>query len=259
MTDTAESGRLEPVRYDEEDKYLLRNPREIRQVLDALAEKRVLLTAHAAPRNHSFPSSVIGIAEDEELIYIDGSINETINRSVIEAHHVTCVSQLDRIHIQFRITGLERTEVDGQIAFVAALPEQLLRLQRRDHYRLQVPLTQTMTCEIPLLRAEGRAEYTPLRVLDISGGGLALAVPGDHPDFRPFREYAACRLHLPEGDTLELRMMFKNLFRQMNQNGTESWRAGCQFTELPRGADVQIQRYSFRMERLRSARERGAA
>ncbi len=53
--------------------------------------------------------------------------------------------------------------------------------------------------------------------------------------------------------------MVKSLHSQLNQNGTESWRAGCQFTDLPRGADALIQRYIFRLERQRSARERGAA
>lgn len=259
MTETAEPDRIEPVRYDEEDKYLLRSEREIRQVLNALAEKRALVSAHAAPRNHGFPTSVIGLSEDGEHVHIDGSLNEAINRSVAECHHLTLVSQLDRIHIQFRLAGLERMELDGQVAFRAPLPTQLLRLQRREHFRLQVPLTQSLTCTLPHLREQGRIENVAYRVVDISVGGLALAVPADHPDYRPYREYTGCRLQLPDCDPLEVRLMIRNLFRQVSPNGVESWRAGCQFTELPRGGDVLVQRYIFRMERQRSARERGVA
>ena len=143
--------------------------------------------------------------------------------------------------------------------YVADLPETLLRLQRREYYRLQVPVTQPLECAIPQHHPDGETTYERYRVLDISGGGIALAVQAENPTLRPYREFPDCLLYLPDGGPLSLRLMVKSLHSQLNQNGTESWRAGCQFTDLPRGADALIQRYIFRLERQRSARERGAA
>ncbi|KAF1714597.1 flagellar brake protein [Pseudoxanthomonas wuyuanensis] len=259
MSEDTDSGRIEPVRYDEEEKYLLRNPREIRQVLQSLLDRRSLISAYPAPRHHTYPTALIALDEDSGQLLIDGSLQEPVNRIIEQAHHLTCVAQLDRIHIQFRLSQPVRTMIDGQTAFRTAVPEQLLRLQRREFYRLQVPLTQPLTCELPLPRGDGETEPLPLRVLDISGGGVALAVPADRPDFQPFREYDNCYLHLPDADPIPLRLMIRSLFRQVGHNGRETWRAGCQFTALPRGAEVLIQRYIFRMERQRSARERGIA
>ncbi len=259
MTEPAESPLPEPVRYEDEEKYLVRNEHEIRQILLALVDRRALVSGCALPRNHTFPTSVIDVLEDEDAILIDGSASETINRSIEDATHVTCISRLDRIHVQFRLERLSRVRMDGQVAFRADLPESLLRLQRREHYRLQVPVTQPLECAIPRHHPDGETTYDRFHVQDISGGGMSLAVGAEDPTLQPYREFSGCMLHLPESGPLYVRLMVKSLRRQLNPNGIESWRAGCQFTDLPRGGDALIQRYIFRLERQRSARERGAA
>jgi c-di-GMP-binding flagellar brake protein YcgR len=257
MFETSDSIRLQPARYDEEEKYLLRGAREIGLVLQSLIDKRALVSAYISPRNHTFPTALISVSLDEGTLLIDGSANDAINRSVTHAHHLTCVSQLDRIHIQFRLTGLSPTLDDGHIAFRADVPDRVLKLQRREFYRLQTSVTEPVTCSIPTSQSGARSDYTDLRVLDISGGGIAVVVPQGHPLFKPYRDLEDCLLRLPDLDPIPVQLSVRNLFRQLNQNGTEIWRAGCQFVSLPRGADVLIQRYIFRLDRQRSARERG--
>ncbi|MEI2797347.1 flagellar brake protein [Pseudoxanthomonas sp. F11] len=258
MTEPTDSPQAEPIRYEDE-KYLVRNGHEIRRILQALIERRALVSGCVMPRNHTFPTSIVEVLDDEDAVVIDGSASEAINRIIEDATHVTCVSRLDRIHVQFRLQGLVRLHHEGQVAFRADLPETLLRLQRREYYRLQVPVTQPLECAIPQHHPDGETTYERYRVLDISGGGIALAVQAENPTLRPYREFPDCLLYLPDSGPLSLRLMVKSLHSQLNQNGTESWRAGCQFTDLPRGADALIQRYIFRLERQRSARERGAA
>lgn len=257
MSEQTETVTQAPVRYDEEEKYLLRHPRDIRQVLQALLDRRALISAHLTARGQVFPTSLIELAADEEIVLFDGSVNETVNRGIEEADQIVFVSQLDRVHVQFPLAGCERLLLDGQTAFRASLPDRVLRLQRREFYRLQVPVSHPVRCQIPFATGEEEPQWVDMRVLDISGGGLAVEVPPERPEFRPYREYTDCRLLLPDGEPLPVRLMVKNLFRQSRPNGREIWRAGCQFTDLPRGGDALIQRYIFRMERQRSARERG--
>jgi flagellar brake protein len=257
MSENNDSIQLQPARYDEEEKYLLRTAREIGLVVQSLIDKRALISAYVSPRNHTFPTALISVSPDDGTLLIDGSANDAINRSVTHAHHLTCVSQLDRIHIQFRLARLSPLLSDGQIAFRADVPDRVLKLQRREFYRLQVPVAEPVTCSVQTGQANTSLGYTDLRVLDISGGGIAIVVPHGHPLFQPYRELEDCLLRLPDLDPIPMHLSVRNLFRQLNQNGTETWRAGCQFTRLPRGADVLIQRYIFRLDRQRSARERG--
>ncbi|HEV7270403.1 flagellar brake protein [Pseudoxanthomonas sp.] len=259
MTESSDAPLADPVGYDEEEKYLVHGVPAVRQILQSLIDKRALVSGCAMPRNHTFPTSVIEVLDDEEGVLIDGSASEAVNRSIEDASHVTCVSRLDRIHVQFKLYDLRRVQQDGQVAFHASLPDSILRLQRREFYRLQVPVTQPMDCAIAERQPDGETTYRKYRVLDISGGGIALAVQAEEPTLKPYKEFPGSLLHLPDSGPLCVRLMVKSLHRQLNQNGSESWRAGCQFTDMPRGGDALIQRYIFRLERQRSARERGAA
>lgn len=258
MSDQTEAVETEPVRFEEDERFLLRHPRDIRQVLQQLIERRALISGHLASRGLTFPTALISLDEDTNTLLFDGSASDTLNRGIEEAGQtVVCVSQLDRVHVQFALSDCTRTQLDGQVAFHAPIPDRVMRLQRREFFRLRVPVTQPVRCLIPFQVGEDQPQRVELRVLDISGGGIAVEVPADRPEFRPYREYTDCRLLLPDSEALTVRLMVKNLFRQSQPNGRESLRAGCQFTDLPRGGDAQIQRYIFRMERQRSARERG--
>ena len=53
------------------------------------------------------------------------------------------------------------------------------------------------------------------------------------------------------------RLVVRNLFRITNRSGAELLRAGCEFADMPRGAEDAIQRYILKVERERNARDRG--
>ena len=97
-----------------------------------------------------------------------------------------------------------------------------------------------------------------LPVLDISVGGCSLALPRDCPGFRVETAFD-CQLQLPSASPLPLRLLVRSRFDPPPQDTTQVTRIGCEFTELPGVAESLIQRYIFRVDRLRKARERGEA
>lgn len=258
MSEYSSPEQVQPVRFEDEARYLLHDEREIRRVLQSLIEKRILLSAYLAPRNQVLPTALISLSFEDRVLSIDGSRDEATNASVEQAHHVTCVSLIDRIPIQFRLSALVRTSIDGMVAFHAPIPECVLYLQRREFHRLRVPVSEPLSCSLPP-RVDG-SEGPPitLPVLDISAGGVCVKVSSRPDDFAPGKELH-CQLHLPGGDPLTLRMRVRDRFSSLAPNGTETWRAGCQFVALPQAVEAQIQRYIFRLERQRQARERGEA
>jgi c-di-GMP-binding flagellar brake protein YcgR len=68
-----------------------------------------------------------------------------------------------------------------------------------------------------------------------------------------------CTLHLPGTAPIPLRLLVRNRFDPPSQNATQTARAGCEFRELPGGAENHIQRYISKIDRRRKARERGEA
>ena len=273
-----EHTRVELIHADDEARYLLSDRREIAAILRQLIEAHALLSARLRPGTDTFITAILGVAEDGESLVIDASRDDAINARIMgEARNPTagasraedaattdpdqavvldCVTQLDRVRIQFGLKSLQLTSSEGSAAFRAALPQQLLRLQRREFYRLQAPVTQSLTCTLPLRHTDGVVRNADLRVLDISGGGVAIAVPPADAMLEAGMELMDCQLKLPGSAPIPARLSVRNLFRITTPNGIEMLRAGCQFTHMPRGAEDTIQRYILKVERARNARQR---
>lgn len=237
-----------------DDRYLVRNPRQIRQLLQALIDQRSLLTAHLGGRDQSFPTAILELDEDDDTLLLDGSPSEPANRAAEEAGHLLCFAQLDRVMVRFRLDHLERTGGYGHVAFRVPFPTELVHLQRRELYRLETPVTDSPNLLFPI--NEDRSEALHLRVVDISGGGLAVTVPVNCNAFSIQKRYDA-RLDMPETGPLQVSLIVCNQLALKLPNGVEMKRIGMRFDGLPRGGDSAIQRYIFRIDRQRSARKNG--
>ena len=243
-----------------DDRYLVRNPRQVRGLLRALIGQRSLVSAHVGGRDQSFPTAVLAVDEDEDTLLLDGSPNEASNRAAAAASHLLCFAQLEKVRIRFRLEAVERIEHEGHVAFRAAIPQGIHHLQRREHYRLETPITDSPTCVIDLEPAEdgdGTTAPLTLRVIDISGGGLAVALPAGVPMLESGRIYRHCELRLPDQAPIPVALAVCSQSRQTLPNGMETCRVGIRFEEMPRGADEAIQRYIFRIDRQRNARKSG--
>ncbi len=237
-----------------DDRFVIRNPRQIRQLLQALIDQRSLLNAHLGGRDQSFPTAVLALEEDDDWLLLDGSPAESSNRAAEEAGHLLCFAQLDRVMVRFRLDGLERVHNDGHVAFRVPFPEEMVHLQRRELYRLETPITDSPQVQFPI--NEDRGEALRLRVVDISGGGLAVTVPLDCNVFVLQKRYEA-RLDIPDSAPLQVALIVCNQLALKLPNGVEMKRIGMRFDILPRGGDSAIQRYIFRIDRQRSARKNG--
>jgi len=243
-----------------DDRYLVRNPRQVRGLLRALIEQRSLVSAHISGRDQSFPTAVLEVDEDDDTLLLDGSPNEASNRAAAAASHLLCFAQLEKVRIRFRLEAVERIEQAGHVAFRAPIPQAIHHLQRREHYRLETPITDSPTCVINLAAPDDEATTgTPLalRVIDISGGGLAVALPAGAPMLESGRVYRHCELRLPDQPPIAVALAICSQSRQTLPNGAETCRVGIRFEEMPRGADEAIQRYIFRIDRQRNARKSG--
>ena len=202
-------------------------------------------------------STLVEVAEDGSSLLLDGSADALQNQRMEHADALDCVTQLDKVRIQFLLRGQRLVEDGGSPGLRAPPPEALLRLQRREFYRLQTPISEAVSCKLALPRVDGSRREAELRILDISGGGVAIAVPPVGVHFEPGTEFPDSLLRLPDTAPIPARLVVRNLFRITRRGGAEVLRAGCEFADLPRGAEDVIQRYILRVERTRNTRERG--
>ncbi|MFA9440665.1 flagellar brake protein [Uliginosibacterium sp. sgz301328] len=249
---TASAPGPELLRADDYQQYLLHEKREIAFVLRQLAAKHANVTAYFGDSTRILPTSVIALTEGDRSIIVDLSIDKDLNAAAIRAGRLLCITALDKIRIQFPLEDIEQIEYNGQPALQAPLPDLLLRLQRREHYRLAVSLNNAPACRIVIDAAT--SEQIEARVLDISGGGMALQLPTTASMFSFDAEFTDCRIDLPDHGIITTRLRVRNVMRVHQPNGTETLRVGCQFLALATPESNAIQRYILRVERDRKAR-----
>lgn len=241
-----------------DDRYRLRDPREVVRVLQTLVDARALITAQLLPGGLSCPTALLEVDPAAGTVLLDGNRQEAVNARMAAARQVVCAAQLDGVRVEFRLQGLRRAAGGGAVAFTAPLPGWVLRLQRREMYRLPLLPGPTVTLAVP----EDPEDEDPVRfrVLDISGGGLALRVEEvDAWRFRPGAALQGCTLHLPEEAIPELRVEVRHLSRLDPPLAGATLRAGCRFLDLPGPVEKRLLRFIFQVERQRNARERGVA
>lgn len=249
--------KFELLQADDYSRYLLRGRTDILFNLRGLIQKRAMLSAFIDASADSFLTAIVALSADENQLVLDAASDETINRRVEAAEQLICVTQLDRIKIQFAARGIQRIQHEGHDAFRVQVPNVMLRLQRREYFRLTAPSSHSLTCLIPMtIGGERREVSVEASVLDISGGGLSITIPSEGMVVEPDMEFGNCRLMLPETGAIVTSLRVRNLFRVTNRDGSITLRAGCEFTHLSSAMASTIQRYILKVERERNARER---
>jgi c-di-GMP-binding flagellar brake protein YcgR len=157
------------------------------------------------------------------------------------------------VKVQFSTGPLRQVDFNGRPAFRTQLPTSLLKLQRREYYRLATPMRAPLTCVIPA--GEERIEAS---VTDISIGGAGLSgFPPEHV-LEPGNQYAGCRIALPEEGTILTALEVCSVQDVTLRSGTVVKRAGCRFVGLPASQQAMVQRYITRIERERVALVKGS-
>jgi len=246
---------LEPSDYTQ---YLLRTRNEILFVLRSLLASTDHITVYFNEGKDFLLSAIV--QADEEGLTLDYGGNPDANRLALAADKLFCVTSHEKVRIQFLLRGLREIEYEGAPAFRADLPETILRLQRREYYRLTTPVVHPVKCRIPVEIGGGLGPTVmEANVLDISGGGLAIMVPPAGHAFKSGDVFPNCRLELPNVGIVIATLEVRNVFDVTLRSGTQVARAGCQFSNLPGPMLTLVQRYIIKVERDRKARESGMA
>lgn len=233
-----------------DEKYMVRNRRQIRQLLHTLIEQRAFLNACPNGRRaQSFPSAVLDV--DEDSVLLDGSAQPEVNRNAAEADYLLCCAQVDKVTLRFRVEHARVRTENGHTALHAALPEEIFHLQRRQLYRLHTPLIDSPWCLFPMPQTGQTPRW---RVVDISAGGIALLLPPDQTLLELRQRCTGCQLQLPDTAPIPVTLAVCSKFARKQLNDVEQQRVGLCFEDLPRGADAAIQRYIFRIDRERKAK-----
>lgn len=243
-------------REEELSPYKVHSRREILSLLRALEQQRQLITLLVSGSPEAVITSVLGVDEDSGTMFIDCATDTAMNRRIAESHNLSFETVLDRIRILFFASQAEQCTYEGLPALAMPIPEFLIRLQRREHYRVPTPISNPVRCTIPIQRELGTETIT-LTLQNVSGGGVALVDDKKILDATIGTIYRDCRIQLPGNTVVVTSLQVRNSQDIALPTGKQVRRIGCLFTELPPAMMAAIQRYITKLEREQNAKMTG--
>ena len=244
----------EPELADSEAAFLLHSRIDILAVLRDITRSRTLVNVHFGGEDSLITPLIDVDGAAGELVF-DCSGSRRLNAAVLAARQLLFYTSQDNVKIRFTTTGAHEIRRNGQAAFAARLPESMLRLQRRECFRINAPVLHPIQCMITVEDA-GRVRYVETRVHDISQGGVSLLLaPGELPA-ETGKRYPNCRIVLPQTGNAVVTLETVFWFDLELPNGQSMSRAGCKYVRPTMPALALIQRHIMRLERERIARDR---
>src|SRR5690606_8041776 len=129
-------------------------------------------------------------------------------------------------------------------------------VQRREYYRVDVPITEPASCTVTLAGDSGMKTIV-LDIKDISAGGISVFDNAHALDNSLGTLYLDCRLELPEAGTVVTSLRVMRSQDERLNNGKETRLLGFQFFELPNPMNFIVQQYIGKLERKLNAKRRG--
>jgi c-di-GMP-binding flagellar brake protein YcgR len=229
----------------DDDRFRIHSRMEIVGLLRAVGAHRELVTVQFGNAADFVVSAVLAVNSDFGEVVLDYGADEAAMQRLLKSDRLRISTQLDHVRILFQADVAEAVRFEDGLAFRVRLPDSILRFQRRDSYRLKVPLGRALMCEVPA--NDAGTDRLSLRVRDISVAGIGLV---DFP--KQFRVavgmvWPGCRIDLPGLGTLTGEV------EVMHTTESDVRRAGCRFRNLPFPMQNLIQRYITKVEREQHA------
>jgi c-di-GMP-binding flagellar brake protein YcgR len=239
---------------DQEAAFLLHARADIVAVLRDIEQTRTLVHVHFGAGHDSLLTALIALDTAAGEFLIDCSGSPKLNRRLLQAHRLLFYTALAKVQIRFTSASARRVEHEGREAFAVRLPETMLRLQRRECYRLLAPVTRPIRCIVPVTRQQG-VRYVETRVHDISQGGVSIVAPREDIPAEPGHRYPNCRLVLP--DTGSAVVTLETVFEcELPRDDRALGRIGCRYVSPSMPALATIQRHMMKLEREQMRRSR---
>jgi flagellar brake protein len=221
------------------DEFAVSHPTELLALLRRLADNNVLVHL-SAPGGAAYTTTLWTVDAHQRRISLSADAAQPAVRALIDGGEATAVAYLESIKLQFDLRHLVLVHGANSSALQAELPAVLYRFQRRECFRVRTPASAAPTAT---LRHPALPEMTlALRVLDVSVGGCALALPGNVPPMAAGITLAGVRIELDADARFEATLTLQHISGGMGSPDAGQ-RLGCAFGRLDGAAQRSLQRY----------------
>lgn len=234
-------------------RYTLTSSLEIAHHLRRIINAGQMVTVFSNHGKSFILTRLLAVDTRQNLLIFDMGSDGNMNRLLLTSERNVLVCAPEGVKTQFSVGRVKETTYEGAPAFVTNLPTSLIKLQRREYFRIRTPIASPVMCNIHDYD-EGNGVTLP--IYDISLGGVSLVTPEDLPGFDVTQIYSDVALDLKQAGTVPVVIEVRNILRIPQRNNTVQVRVGCEFKDLSMRGQTIIQKYIAQLERERRAMER---
>jgi len=237
--------KIEVFSENEDREFSIYSKNEIRNILRTIYTRNTRAALYYNGDRNFVLTMLLAVTEDG--IWIDPPSRPQDNRNILNSDQIIFVSSHNQAKVQFVTTEALPGAYNENNAIFLPLPLKLLRLQRRDYYRLSTwpknPLTFVIN-QVPN-QAYFKHEAT---VMDLSVGGVGLVCQETDLELTPGSTFSNCEIKLPRIGTLTATVQVKSAFDVSGRAGKRMRRAGCVFVKPDGHLTTLLQRYVTQMQ-----------
>jgi c-di-GMP-binding flagellar brake protein YcgR len=231
-------------------RYTLHSRAEILFQLRAIQKRKLLVNLDLQGSRQIIVTSVLAVDERNNTVILDSARGDALNHELMTGKGAEFITQVDGVSVSFATGPVSLCEYEKLPALRIALPKSLVRLQRREHFRVPMPIANPVKCIVPS-PSDDDPDAVTTHIVDIGCGGVALADPSGRMGIETGRMLPNCRLLLPDTDVVITTLEIRNSAQIRLHNGAFQTRLGCKFINLPNDMAAKLQRFVMAIERAR--------
>ena len=180
---------------------------------------------------------MINIDSVLNTLVLDGHAANTAHAEFLDMEHWVAVSMLDSVKIQFKGSRVHNSQSKGQFVLETDTPDSIIRLQRRNFYR--VATEDDMIVSMRIFHPSNRIWEG--EVTDLSVGGCAVVIDESLPIKALSKGPVKCELNLPETGLFTIQTEIRTV-RHIEQDKSHV-RLGCKFINLSQEQATKLQKF----------------
>lgn len=232
------------------DQYTLTNRREIIFYLNELINHHERVSVSFNEGRDVLLTLLLEVDDASNTLIFDVGGSKESNKRLLQSQRNYFIANPQGVRNQFFCGPVRETTWRNRLAFATNLPDRYVRLQRREFFRLMLPITRRPVC---IFKGGRPLRDWKMDVVDIGIGGVGLeSAQADLPfSYRDLLVRAAIDL-APFG-VLQTDLEVCHV-DQVTRGGKLAGRLGCHFTRLTSGQEMMLQKFITQIQREEKAR-----
>lgn len=199
----------------------------------------------------TFLTVFLDVDDEKNLLIFDWGGSEETNQRLLQSNKNYFIARPQGVRNQFVTGPVRATSYNKRQAFCVPIPEKYVRLQRREFFRLNLPISLRPAC----ILNDRAGKSMELSVIDIGIGGVGLEATSLPLPCELGSVFSAQIEIKNQGPlTVDIKVCYKG---QVARGDYQATRLGCQFENLTAGQENELQKLITHVQREERARMGG--